>query len=198
MDGEYTSEEIDLLDSIMNSEGLNAFDPTYKMTNFNPVLRHPLPLSDHRYLYEKNLRTILSCKPEFQGMAAISRGDAWTLEEVYMRHGPIVLTPKNGISPLHLSVQLNIYECVLVLINIGVDVNEVNSLGYTPLFVATKSGFDSIVELLTKNNAKIYNSKADENPETTNLEVYPERQSEIPAEKVPMNSYLYSKSSHYY
>ena len=123
-----------LLKSVARSDGLNAREG--KIKGYLPLFKHPLPVSDTRYLHEDTLRKILSCKISFQGMAAITRGDAWVLEEVYMRGGPDTLQGKNGSSPIHLAVQMKSIDCIMVLINIGVDLNVVNNMGFTPRFLA--------------------------------------------------------------
>ena len=57
-----------------------------------------------------------------------------------MRFGDIVLSDKNGSSVVHLAVQFNNIDCLLVLINIGVDLNKKNALGFTPLYIAYSAG----------------------------------------------------------
>eukprot|EP01031_Cornospumella_fuschlensis_P036544 gene36544-44332_t len=174
MDDDYTQEELDLLNSIARSEGLNSHTRTPK-TTYTPLLKHPLPISDRRFEHENVLRRVLSCKPSFQGMAAISQGDAWTLEEVYMRGGPKVLSPKNGNHPIHLAVQVQSVDCVMVLINMKVDINSVNSLGYTPLFLAHAIGCKEIIKLLVNNHAKMYVDVDSHIPCSKSvLDVYPE------------------------
>ncbi|RYG66386.1 ankyrin repeat domain-containing protein [archaeon] len=174
MDDDYTQEELDLLNCIARSEGLHNHSLKPK-TNYTPLLKHPLPMSDRRYEHENVLRRVLSCKPSFQGMAAISQGDAWTLEEVYMRGGPIVLSPKNGNHPIHLAVQVQSVDCVMVLINMKVNLNAVNSLGYTPLFLAQASGGKEITKLLEKNHAQLYIDVDAHIPRSQSvLDVYPE------------------------
>ncbi len=166
------SEELSLLYSIAKSEGLNK---GYKTPLYHPIYKHPLPVSEHRYDHENHLRRILSCKIPFQGMAAITKGDAWSLEEVYMRNGKDCLADRDGVPPLHVSVQLNQLECVQVLLNIGVDINEANQYGYTPLRVAKVNGLKDIVDLLIQFEAKEFAEVTDEAPSTTVLEVYPEQ-----------------------
>jgi ankyrin repeat protein len=162
-----------LLTSIARSEGLNRGKPSKIF--YNPIYKHPLPISDHRYDYENNLRRILSCSVPFQGMAAITKGDAWSLEEVFLRNGRACLSDRDGVSPLHIAVQLNQVECVQVLLNIGVDVNQPNQYGYPPLSVARSNGYIQIEQLLIKQGAKAVIKVSDEAPSTTNLEVYPEQ-----------------------
>lgn len=173
-DDDYTPEEIELLNSIARSEGLHNHR-LLSRTVYTPLLHHPLPVSDRRYQHENILRRVMSCKPSFQGMAAISQGDAWTLEEVYMLGGPVTLSPKNGNYPIHLAVQMKNIDCVMVLINIGVDLNVVNGLGYTPLYLAHMGGSHEIIKLLTENHALMRVDTNSHVPICKNgLDVYPE------------------------
>lgn len=173
-EGDYTPEEIELLNSIARSEGL-INHRTVPKTIYTPILKHPLPISERRYEHENVLRRVLSCKKSFQGMAAISQGDAWTLEEVYMRGGPETLSPKNGNYPIHLAVQMQSTDCVMVLINMGVDLNVPNSLGYTPLFLAHSNSTKEVIKLLTDNNAKLHVDTNVRIPKSKSvLDVYPE------------------------
>lgn len=164
--------DLSLLYSIAKSEGLNKGS---KPPLYNPIYKHPLPISDHRFHHEDNLRRILSCKISFQGMAAITKGDAWSLEEVYIRNGKDCLADRDGVSPLHVAVQLNQLECVEVLLNIGVDINRPNQYGYTPLRVARMNALSEIEQLLSRYEAMEYAEVTDEAPSTTALEVYPEQ-----------------------
>ena len=66
------SENNNLLRSIARSEGLNNIEN--RKDSYVPILKHPLPISDHRHLHENVLRKVLSCKPEMQGSAAITLG----------------------------------------------------------------------------------------------------------------------------
>lgn len=170
----YSPEEIELLNSIARSEGLHNHRQVPR-TIYTPILKHPLPISERRFDHENVLRRVLSCKPAFQGMAAISQGDAWTLEEVYMRGGPVTLSPKNGNHPIHLAVQMKSTDCVMVLINMAVDLNAVNSLGYTPLFLAHACSTKDIIKLLADNHAKMHVDTNAHIPLSRSvLDVYPE------------------------
>lgn len=176
-------EEFELLRAVARSEGLN--NRNHKIKGYLPLFKHPLPISDARHEHEKILKKVSSCKIEFQGCAAITLGDAWSLEEVYMRNGPVVLHDKNGSSPLHLAVQMNSIDCVMVLINIKVDLSQPNELGFTPLYVAHSAGYTQIVQLLMENKARMFVEPKIEPPVTTILDVHPERHS---AGKLPANN----------
>lgn len=164
-------DEYHLFCSIANSEGLQTGP---KLTKYTPLFKHPLPLSDRRHDFETNLKKILSCKVSFQAMAAISQGDAWSLEEVYMRHGIAVLGQKNGMSPIHLAVQMGYIDCIMVLINMGVDINETNSSGQTPLTIARSCKDEAVEKLLVAHNATIISSKQTDRLDSTILDVVPE------------------------
>lgn len=191
-------ENLRILTAIARSEGLNIDKTQPYDARYTPIFKHPLPLSDHRFEHERNLRKILSCRAEFQANAAISQGDGWTLEEVYMRGGNRVLGKKNGTSPLHMAIQMNSIDCLMVLLNIGVDVNEPNSLGYTPLHVAITNGFREIEKLLRDNDAKL-EIRTEEPPESTVLDVYPEKRFHDPNRvSKPLDAYQLSRASKYY
>ena len=192
-------ENLRILTAIARSEGLNIDKSKPYNPRYTPIFKHPLPLSDHRYEHEQNLRRILSCKLEFQAIAAISQSDGWTLEEVYMRGGPAVLGKKNGTSPLHMAIQMNSIDCLMVLFNIGVNVNETNSMGYTPLHVAISNGFTEIEKMLREKGAKL-EIKTDDPPESTVLDVFPEKKYEKQATQLPkpLNAYELSRVSKYY
>lgn len=190
-------EDFELLRAIARSEGLNS--KNHKITGYLPLFKHPLPISDARHEHEKILKKVSSCKIEFQACAAITLGDAWSLEEVYMRNGRVVLQDKNGSSPLHLAVQMNSIDCVMVLINIKVDLSVPNELGFTPLYVAHSAGYNQIVQLLVENKARMFVEPKIEPPVTTILDVHPERHSAGRLKPNHLNEYLKlpEKSSFY-
>ncbi len=172
-----------LLVSIARSEGLKA---TYgKQKSYVPLFRHPLPVSDTRFIHENVLVRVLSCKIEEQAVAAISLNCAWSLEEVFMRGGPSVL--KNSF-PIHAAVQANSVDCIMVLLNIGIDLNGVNNLGFTALALARSLGRLHIVKLLEENHAKMFEDQETQ-PAQTGLEVYPESRVKQ-AKNTKLNSFL--------
>lgn len=192
-------EEIEycLLKSVARSDGLNSRDG--KTKGYLPLFKHPLPVSDTRFLHEDTLRKILSCRLEYQGMAAITRGDAWVLEEVYMRGGPVTLTGKNGSTPIHLAVQMKSVDCIMVLINIGVDLNVVNNMGFTPRFLAHSANAVQIERLLIDNGAIMVLESHYEEPVRTVLDVVPEQGIGSSILKSKLNDFLHQPSlSHQY
>eukprot|EP01041_Mallomonas_annulata_P002698 gene2698-5311_t len=122
--------------------------------SFIPLYKHPLPLSNHRYKHEANLRRISSCALNKQAKGAVTIGDAWVLEEVYMRGAPVDLQDTNGFTPLHIACQLNNFNAVMVLLNIQVDINVLSTAGYTPLYMAHAAKASQCVTLLQESNAK--------------------------------------------
>jgi hypothetical protein len=184
----------DLLKSVARSEGLNTRDG--KTKGYLPLFKHPLPVSDTRFIHEDTLRKVLSCRLQYQGMAAITKGDAWVLEEAYMRGGPVILTGKNGSTPIHLAVQMKSIDCIMVLINIGVDLNVVNNMGFTPRFLAHSASATQIEKLLVENGALMVLEAHYEEPVRTVLDVVPEKG---PGIKSSINSFLgQPKSSNQY
>jgi hypothetical protein len=176
---------LNLLRAIARSEGLqngthdNPKVPAVGNRKYFPILKHPLPVSITRYDHENALRKVMSTPIEYQGIAAITLGDAWALEEVFMRSGNVVLKEKNGSYPIHVAVQLNSIDCVMVLIHIGVDINKTNALGFTPLQLAKSSGHTQMETLLLQHKARL-NFDADAEKVINNktvLDVVPERHS---------------------
>ena len=104
-----------------------------------PILKHPLPLSAGRIDHEYVLRRVLACKPDKQAVAAVTLKDPWALEEVYMRGAPVDVPNHNGFTPLHLASSMNLFEIMMVLFHIGVDVNCETMEGLTPLYLAVAS-----------------------------------------------------------
>mmetsp|Transcript_741 Transcript_741/g.750 ORF Transcript_741/g.750 Transcript_741/m.750 type:complete len:211 (+) Transcript_741:191-823(+) len=121
---------------------------------FIALYKHPLPLSNRRHKHEANLRRVLCCVLERQAISAVSLGDAWVLEEVFIRGAPVELPDENGFTPLHIACQLNDYNAVMVLINIEVNINALTVAGYTPLFLALSSDAKQCVQLLQEVGAK--------------------------------------------
>jgi hypothetical protein len=63
----------------------------------------------------------------------------------------------------------------MVLINMDQDLNVVNKLGYTPLFLAHSNSTKEIIELLTDNKAKMHVDRNSHIPVSRSiLDVYPE------------------------
>lgn len=161
---ESEEEQFDLLRAIARGESIaNAGN---RRVGYNPMLKHPLPLSDHRHLHEAVLRKVMSCRLELQAFGAVAKGDAWTLEEVYMRGAPIDGRDKNGFTPLHLAIQMNSLECVLVLLHMKADVNALSLSGYTPLFLAEANGNQGIIGLIREHGGEKYIQESNHRPKT--------------------------------
>jgi ankyrin repeat protein len=79
-------------------------------------------------------------------------------------------------------------DCVMVLIKMGVNINQPNSMGFTPLFLAQSLGRPEIAKLLNESNAKLY-EEMEEEPEVTALEVYPESRI-APSKNTALGSFL--------
>ena len=149
-------EEYDLLRALARNDPLGESACNYVREGYDPILRHPLPLSEHRYLHEANLRKIMSCRKEIQAFGCITAGDAWCLEEVYMRGASLNVRDRNGFTPLHIAVQLGHIESIMVLMNNpDIDVNAVSMSGYTPLYIAEASNLSApLKEMLISRGAK--------------------------------------------
>ena len=114
---------------------------------YKPYYRHPLPVSKYRHDHDVVIKKIMSCPLEKQAAAAVVSRDAFTLEEVFMKGAPVHLKDNmNGYTPLHLAVQSNNIECVMLLLHIGVDVNALSASGATSLYLA---GAPELLEIRT-------------------------------------------------
>jgi len=127
-----------------------------KLEKFMPVFRHPLPLSENRPSHELMLRRILCMDIRKQAISAATLGNAWVLEEVYMRGGEVDLPDKSGYTPLHMAVNNNNFECIMVLLNIGVDINATTTNGLTPLYLAKSLGAKEAQKLLEEQGAQMH------------------------------------------
>ena len=68
-----------------------------------------------------------------------------------MQGAPLETSDKNGFTPLHVAVQMNSFECVMVLINAGVNVNVCTLSGVTPLYLAVSAGANEAAGVLREN-----------------------------------------------
>jgi Ankyrin repeats (3 copies) len=149
-------DEVDATDLLRRiAKGASVVESAAPAKKYLPLFKHPLPVSKHRYDHEANLKRIMSNHIERQAAAAVTLGDAYALEEVYMRGAPVEMTETNGFTPLHIAAQTNQIDCVMVLLNIGVNVNATNIAGVTPLFVARAAGSTQVMELLLEKGARI-------------------------------------------
>lgn len=91
-----------------------------------------------------------------------------------MQGAPVDVQDKSGHYPIHLAVQTNSIDCVMVLLRIGVDVNVVSRHGYTPLFLAKANNLKHIESLLIENKAVMTILPAGDPPDATILDAIPE------------------------
>jgi len=156
-------DEIDLLKKVCRDEPVTLpGDPKSNpgLRRFVPVFKHPLPLSVDRPLHEKQLRRVLCMSLHKQAQAAATLGNGWVLEEVYMRGAPVHLADRTGFTPLHMAVNNNNFEAIMVLLNIGkegkVDINAITTSGITPLFLAKSTGAMEAMKLLEEQGARMH------------------------------------------
>ena len=153
------ADDLTLLKAVARGEPLtrsgDATNPRIK--RYSPIFKHPLPMSNYRYKHESILRRVLSCRLEKQARAAITIGDAWTLEEVYMRGAPVDERDDNGFTPIHIACQLNNFDAIMVLLNIGVDINSKSRAGFTPLYMAYAAKSAQAITILEENGGLITN-----------------------------------------
>lgn len=148
-----SDEATNLLRAIAKST--SVVSPGLSRKGYKALYRHPLTVSKHRYEHELVLNRIMSCPLHKQAAAAVVARDAHSLEEVFIRGAPVdIADPFNGFTPLHLAIQLGSVECVMVLLNIEVDVNVASSSGATPLFLSGSQGMTEVRALLLARGAK--------------------------------------------
>ena len=128
---------------------------------YEPLFKHPLPISDHSAAHESNLRRVQCCPLDRQAMAAVTMGDAWALEAVFMNGAPVENPDPNGFYPIHLAVQLNNVDCIFTLINMKVNVNVTTLTGTTLLFLAIASNASECATLI-KEHGGLYEVKNEE------------------------------------
>lgn len=72
-----------------------------------------------------------------------------------MAGAPADIQDVNGFAPIHLACQQNGFDCVMVLLNIGVDINVPTVSGLTPLYLAHAAGATQCFELLSEHKAML-------------------------------------------
>jgi hypothetical protein len=150
-ESEYSEDDLRLLQSINRSEVYTKNPPT--RVKIPTIFKHPLPVSNHRYDYEKMLRRVLTYPIDIQVRSSVTLGNAWVLEEVLMSGAPINNVDTNGFSALHIAAKQNYFECALVLINCGANINAATVSGVTPLYMAVASRSSEVEKLLREQNA---------------------------------------------
>ncbi len=128
--------------------------PSSKLLKYTRIYEHPLPMSEHWPIFQATLRRVLSCHLDEQIISAVVLNNSWVLEEVYMRGANPELSDINGFRPIHIACQNNAFECLMVLLNIGVDINAETISGVTPLYLAHAAGATQCMHLLKKHSAK--------------------------------------------
>lgn len=161
-----------LIKAVNRGEALTSAVPeSARPSHFNPLFKHPLPISDHSAFHEANLRRVTCCRLEKQAGAAVTLADAWVLEEVFMNGAKVDLPDKNGFSPIHIAVKVNSFECVMALINMKVNINAVTLTGVTPLFLAKSVASAEIQKALIEEGGLMEVKNHDEVPPIEFLEV---------------------------
>lgn len=150
LDLDNEEDQLRLLKACARNEPLTSTSKV-KPQRYQPLFKHPLPVSDHSAYHDANLRRARCCALPRQAAAAVTFGDAWALEEVYLAGSPIEHADKNGFTPLHLAVQMNSFECVMVLINAGANINACTLSGCTPLYLAVAAGATEAAAVLREN-----------------------------------------------
>lgn len=164
-------DELTLMWAITRGESIRyPAKPDRARQRYSPIYKHPLPPSERRYNHEYVLRKVLCCKIENQVAAAVAMGDPWVLEEVYLRGAPAEVSSESGFKPVHLAVQKNQHGCLMVLINIGVDINAASTAGVTPLYLAMTAGATQTMQVLLERGAVARNESSALVPGSTVLE----------------------------
>lgn len=150
LDIDNEEDQLRLLRAIAKGQPLTS-PGKVKPQRYQPLFKHPLPVSDHSAFHDINLRRATCCALTKQAAAAVTFGDAWVLEEIYMQGAPINEADRNGFTPLHIAVQMNSFECVMALINMGADINAQTLSGVTPLYLAVASNATQAAAVLREN-----------------------------------------------
>ena len=165
-----------LLKAIATGEALTDPAPeAARPQHYQPVFKHPLPVSDHSAPHEANLRRVQCCALAKQAAAAVTLGDAWALEEVFMRGAPISQPDAGGYTPLHAAAQANNFECVITLLRMGSDVNARTLSGTTPLFLAAAADARDCYQVILEAGGVMEVRNADERPPMELLEMSPRK-----------------------
>mmetsp|Transcript_8875 Transcript_8875/g.13304 ORF Transcript_8875/g.13304 Transcript_8875/m.13304 type:complete len:196 (+) Transcript_8875:93-680(+) len=170
MSEEYTEDDLDLMKRVFRGEPIKK-KTTPKQLRPQPIFKHPLPVSSRRFGHEKMLRDVSCHAADRQVLSAVTLQNAWVLEEVIMNGAPIDTRDTNGFTPLHIACRNNDFECVMVLINFGADINAVTISGITPLYMAKAAEATQVVNLLMKQNAVLEFGSHRSLPGATVLEV---------------------------
>jgi len=150
LDIDNEEDQLRLLKACAKNEPLTS-PGKVRPQRYQPIFKHPLPVSDHSSFHDANLRRARCCALSGQAAAAVTFCDAWVLEEIFMQGAPIDTQDKNGFTPLHLAVQLNSFESIVVLLNAGANVNATTLSGVTPLYLAVAAGATDAAAVLREN-----------------------------------------------
>ncbi len=107
-----------------------------------------------------------------------------------------IFSGRNGSSPIHLAVQMKSIDCIMVLINIGVDLNIVNNMGFTPRFLAHSQQNTQVEKLLAESGAKLVLESQYDAPLRTILDVVPEKGAGSKEIKSNLHDFLHLPSGH--
>ena len=88
-----------------------------------------------------------------------------------MRGAPVEHPCSSGYRPIHIAVQKNQFECLMVLFNIGINVNVTTVSGVTPLYLAYAAQSTQAISLLVEKGAKLKIDPMRIAPGTTVLEI---------------------------
>jgi hypothetical protein len=146
-----------LFNAIAKGESLNHKGKAIDKRFYNCVLKHPLPAgSATKSTREALLSRVMHAQLDKQVMTAVVSNDAWVLEEVFIRGAPADHIDANGNTPIHIAAQLNRYDCMLVLVHIGVDIDRETIAGCTPLYLAHAANSIQSEKILRDVGAKLY------------------------------------------
>lgn len=168
---EYTDDDMYLLKCVHRGESLVKKTAGKTKKKIVPILKHPLPVSERRFGHEQMYRDICTHSGEKQVISAVTLQNAWVLEQVLMDGAPIEVQDTNGYRPIHIAARNNDFECTMVLINFGADINAVTISGITPLYLARAAQASQVVELLEAQGAVLEFGSHRSLPGATVLEV---------------------------
>ena len=155
IDLDKEEDRIALYSAIARGVSIRKSGTPLKAYSYRPLLHHPLPASDAKPAREATLRKVMYAELDRQVLTAVVLNDAWVLEECYMNGASTEIADKNGFTPLHIAAQMNYYDCVMVLCNIGVNVNARTKFGDTALYIAEAGGSTQAAKILREHKGVI-------------------------------------------
>jgi len=112
-----------------------------KLQNFKQFCKHPMkPTGDKLIKMNVEMKKYAHLPIHLRIMSAVAHNDPWAVEELFMQGCPVDYVDERGYTALHVAANFGFYECALILVNCGHEINPTTIYGYTPMYVAKASG----------------------------------------------------------